>query len=115
MGSSPCRLKASRWRVEARALYGAACCQALANKPQLALETLDLANNAGLTDATQLKNDADFASISKTPRFAALVAKIEKRDAAFETATEPKLRKEILEMIELDQAARREAIELPPA
>ena len=94
-------------------LYSAACCQALGGKPKLALETLGRAHAAGLTDAAQIKNDTDLASVSKTPQFVALVAKIEARDALLEKAQQPALRREILEMLAIDQAARKDLLKGP--
>ena len=95
--------------------YSAACCQALEGKPGLAFATLDRAYDAGLKDALQIKNDADFASISKTERFKAFVDKVMSRDASFEKAAQPKLRDEINQMVKVDQAAREELIKHPKA
>ncbi len=95
---------------KAELLYSAACCQALEGKPDLALETLERAFEVGLKDGQQVKEDADFVSVNKTPRFAALVAKLIERDASFEKATQPKVRDEIQAMVKIDQELRQQAI-----
>ena len=91
-------------------LYSAACCQALDGKSDVALDTLERAYDSGLKDGQQVKSDADFASINKTARFTALVARLLERDASFEKATQPKLRDEINAMVKVDQELRRQAM-----
>lgn len=95
---------------KAELFYSAACCQALDGKSDVALGTLEQAYDSGLKDGQQVKGDADFVSINKTPRFTAVIGKLLERDALFEKATQPKLRDEINAMVKVDQALRQQAL-----
>jgi hypothetical protein len=86
--------------------YNAACCHALAGDKDLAFAALDRLAKLGYTEPDVVA-DADFASLRADPRWAKLVAAIDANVARFEkTMADPKLRRELLAMVQVDQAAR---------
>jgi hypothetical protein len=92
-------------------LYNAACCHARAKRVDLAFDSLDRAIAAGLRDAKQAEGDDDLASLRTDPRWEKLMAKVSAASAAFEKSLQaPALRRELLALVEEDQAAREEGV-----
>ena len=56
-------------------LYNLACCKALLNKPQEALDWLEKSAEAGFTDFVHLARDPDLNSLRNLPRYKQLVAR----------------------------------------
>jgi len=90
------------------ALYNAACCRAQDGKQDAAFATLDRAIAAGYTDTKHMVDDPDLVSLRDDPRWAKALASIDEKIAAYEkTLKDPALRKEILALMDEDQAARK--------
>lgn len=91
----------------ADALYNAACCHALAGKPEPAFATLDKVLASGFRDVANLEKDTDLATLHADPRWAKVVSDTQANQAKFEASLkEPALRTELLAMRDEDQAAR---------
>jgi len=106
------RLCAERWTAIAdaggkgrrhQALYYAACCHARDGKPGPAFAALD----ATTVDVKLLETEEDLAGLRSDPRWPRMVMAMKERFAAWEaTLKEPQLRRELLALVEEDQAAR---------
>jgi hypothetical protein len=91
------------------ALYNAACCHALAGAADLAFAALDAAIADGWSDVDHVQADPDLVTLHADPRWGKAVAAVDARLAASMKA--PQLRRELLAMVEVDQAARKAWIE----
>ncbi len=101
--------------MQRKALYNAACCHALDGKVDLALVRLDAAIAAGFRDVELLEKDPDLASLHGDPRWARAVASTTQQMAVWESSFKaPQLRRELLAMVEEDQAARKAWMDARP-
>jgi hypothetical protein len=88
--------------------YNGACSSALAGRTDEALERLDAAVDRGFRDLALLRSDSDLLSLHADPRWDNVLEACEAAIARFEASIpEPELRRELLEMRRVDQAARR--------
>ena len=91
----------------ADAFYNAACCYAKDGKAERALAMLDAASTEGFRDAAAAAKDADLSLLHGDARWTKLLALIDERTAAFEKSlVAPALRRQLLAMMDEDQAAR---------
>jgi len=98
---------AGRPSQRARRLYRAAACHALAGHADPAFAALDAVVATGFARPSKLAKDPELESLRGDPRWPRLEASAAKDHAAREQAlTKPALRKELLERVERDQAAR---------
>jgi hypothetical protein len=89
------------------ALYNEACCEARAGSADAAFASIDRALAAGWRDTKQLGSDDDLVPLHADPRWAKAMAKATAAEAAFERALKaPDVRKQLLAMVETDQAQR---------
>jgi len=90
------------------ALVQAACCLTLAGDADAAFAAVAGAVDAGMFDLERLGTDEDLAALRADPRWTGLNARAAERAAEWErTLGDPDLRRELLELRRLDQAARR--------
>jgi hypothetical protein len=88
-------------------LYNAACCHALAGHADRAFARLDAAYASGTHGVAHLQADADLASLHADARWSKLITTVTARMAAWEASLgAPALRRELLALVERDQAAR---------
>jgi hypothetical protein len=82
--------------------HNAACCYALAGKPDLAFAALDRGVANGMRSAATLEGDGDLASLRSDPRWPALIAKVKKAQEAYRATVHA----ELARMYEEDQGDR---------
>ena len=88
-------------------LYSAACCHALAGKPELAFASLDEAASNGFKDFDGLSKDPDLIMLHADPRWMPALDRMRAHIAAREAAIkDPALRRELADLVKNDQAAR---------
>lgn len=96
------------------AYYSAACCYAQGGQTDRAFATLEQAISAGFGYRPTAEGDGDLVSLHQDPRWAAALADMDHAMEASETSFgDPALRKELLDMREADQAARKSMIAAP--
>ncbi len=89
------------------AFYNEACCEARAGSADAAFASIDRAVTAGWRDTKQLGSDADLAALHADPRWAAAIAKANAAETTYdESLRAPDVRKQLLAMVEEDQAQR---------
>lgn len=92
---------------KATSLYNAACCDALAGKPDAAFAELDRVIAAGMHGVGHVQADTDLASLHGDSRWPPLVARWQESDAKADAAIgDPALREELLAMVQEDQDVR---------
>lgn len=92
---------------QVRSLYGAACCHARGGKPDRAFGLLERAVQGGMRNLEHVAQDPDLAPLHADPRWAPLLAGIERNVAAYEaTLGDPALGRELLALAAEDQKAR---------
>jgi uncharacterized protein DUF6624 len=90
--------------------YSAACCFALDGKPDAAFAALDAGIKAGLHDV-HIGIDEDLVTLRSDPRWPAVWKAVQDAyDAAEKNVKDPQLQRELLALMEEDQAARKAAI-----
>jgi hypothetical protein len=89
------------------AFYNAACCWALAGESTKAFQNLDRATKAGWDDVSQLKEDADLASLRTDKRWVPMLHKVDATIARNEANYNLPLKKELAEIYTADQGIRR--------
>ena len=93
--------------ARAGAHYDAACCYALDGRADAAVASLEAALDAGYWDVEHMIADGDLASVRTHAKWPAIEARAKTAFAAFEkTLVDPELRRELLALVEKDQAAR---------
>lgn len=102
--------KGATARARPQYLYSAACCQALAGQGDTALATLEQAIDAGFDDSVHMAADPDLKVLVGSARFKTLLAKARIKNEAENKAHHPVLKRELLQMRDLDQAARQKAM-----
>lgn len=91
--------------------WNAASCFALAHLSDRAFKSLDLALAVARPEPKELLQDDDLGSLHADPRWATLLkAAQEKIDAYAKSIKQPELRRELLSMVEVDQAARQQMV-----
>ncbi|MFT3842900.1 MAG: hypothetical protein QM723_38285 [Myxococcaceae bacterium] len=87
--------------------WNSASCFSLAKLPDRAFHQLDLALALGRPEPKELGQDDDLANLHADPRWARLLENAQAKIDAYEkTVAQPKLRKELLAMKDVDQEAR---------
>lgn len=95
-------------------LYDAACCRALAGDAAAAFADLDRAIAAGFLDRRQIERDEDLVSLRGDPRWAQMLAGLDRAQEVFERSLpEAALRRELLALVDEDQQARNAWIQAP--
>jgi Family of unknown function (DUF6624) len=90
------------------ALYHAACCMALGGSVPAALAALSDAIDTGIYDIDLLESDGDLEAVRADPTWPELHRRAMRRLEEWErTLADPGLRRELLALRRLDQAARR--------
>jgi hypothetical protein len=90
-----------------RALYSAARCYSLDGQSDFAFAALDAAIAAGLRNVGFVERDADLAGLHTDPRWASTIRVLRERFAGWESSLKaPQLRRELLAMVDEDEAAR---------
>ena len=93
--------------AKAGAYYDAACCYTLDGRVDAAIASLEAALDAGYWDAEHMIVDRDLADARTHAKWPALEARVKTAFAAYEkTIADPELRRELLALVEKDQAAR---------
>jgi hypothetical protein len=88
-------------------LYSAACCHALAGKPELAFASLVEAAASGFKDLDGVSKDPDLIMLHADPRWLPTLDRMRAQIAAREAAIkDPALRRELADLVKQDQAAR---------
>jgi hypothetical protein len=91
--------------------YNAACCHARGGNTDAAFAMLDRSIASGLRDDAHLARDTDLASLRGDARWSKSVAAVKAaRDAEESKVGDPALRRELLALVEEDQAARQALI-----
>lgn len=90
--------------------YNAACCQALAGKPENAVALLDRASTSHLLSLKSVEADADLTSLRALPEWKALRERIIAREDARLAGLNRPLRDELLARMEKDQDIRQRAM-----
>jgi hypothetical protein len=91
--------------------YNAACCHARDGKSDRALALLDRVVKSGFIELDDLQQDSDLVSLHADPRWTALVDGVKANVVKLEkTIGDPALRRELLAMVQVDQAARKALI-----
>jgi hypothetical protein len=95
--------------------YNAACCYALDGSRDDAFAMLERANAAGFRDETHLLRDTDLTSLHADARWSKHVAAVRTANDAYERSLgDPALRRELLALVQEDQAVRQAAIQSNP-
>jgi hypothetical protein len=93
--------------------YNAACCYSLDGKADLAFAALDKAIAAGLHDVALFEKDTDLQALRSDPRWPKVLDAVRQQLAAWEASLgQPQLRRELLAMVEADQAGRKQLMAL---
>jgi hypothetical protein len=91
--------------------WNAACCFALGHLPDRAFAQLDKAVEIARPEPKELAQDDDLSNLHQDPRWAVLLKNAQAKVDAYEKSlSEPALRKELLAMKDVDQAARQAMI-----
>jgi hypothetical protein len=89
------------------ALYSAACCYAQGGRANLAFSAIDAAITAGLRNVDGVQEDAELLGLHGDSRWAKMIAAMKDANEAWERSLKaPELRRELLALVEEDQAAR---------
>jgi hypothetical protein len=89
------------------ALYNEACCEVKDGKPEVAFATFDRMFAAGFRDGARMAVDDDLVSLHGDARWAGALAKAAAVEAAYErTLKAPDVRRQLLAMVDEDQAQR---------
>lgn len=104
--------KASRRAEQPDLYYSAACCYAQGGKLDPAFSAMDRAIAAGLRAVDHVQKDQDLIALRGDPRWPTMIAGVKNSFAAWEQSLgAPELRRELLALIDEDQAARMVYIE----
>ena len=88
-------------------MYSAACCLALGGSVDRAFTALDDAIGLGFRDIANAEKDTDLVKLHGDARWPAFLDKVRAKVAEMEKAlTKPELRRELLDLVAKDQAAR---------
>lgn len=87
-------------------LYNGACSAARANDIKYSFNLLNKAIEAGFSNLSQLSSDQDLANLKSHPYWSDFLFKIQKVVDAREAQYEQPLRKELLQILEVDQKTR---------
>jgi tetratricopeptide (TPR) repeat protein len=86
--------------------YNAACSWALAGNPEKALDRLEDAIEKGWIDVNWTQKDTDLTSLHALPRWATIIADLQKKSDAYEAGLNKPLMAELRQIQETDQKYR---------